>query len=118
MRGWLVLAAMILLAGCVRVVPEAAPPRAAGTPPPVVTVASAAFAGLAPGPSVSALGIAPGARARQAFLHQRNADAQPLAIWMHGKRPQQQGGRQPRPNGQRPEADGAGNTHARVPRHH
>lgn len=60
MRGWLVLAAMILLSGCVRMVPEAAPPRSAGPPPPVVSVASAAFTGLAQGPSVGALEIAPG----------------------------------------------------------
>lgn len=58
MRGWLVLAAMVLLAGCVRVVPQSTPPRAIGTPPVVTSVASAAFAGLARGPDVGALGIA------------------------------------------------------------
>jgi len=58
MRGWLVLAAMALLAGCVRIVPGATPPRASVTPPPVA--ATAALAGLAPGPLVESLGIGSG----------------------------------------------------------
>jgi membrane-bound lytic murein transglycosylase A len=55
MRSWLVLAAMLLLAGCVRVVPEARPPRGIGGPPTSTT--SAVLAGLARGPDVRSLGF-------------------------------------------------------------
>ncbi|MHA7820127.1 MAG: murein transglycosylase A [Erythrobacter sp.] len=49
---------MVLLAGCVRLVPESTPPRpAVSVPPPAPVVASAAFAGVVRGPSVGALGI-------------------------------------------------------------
>lgn len=59
MRGWLVLAAMGLLAGCVRFVPEGSLPGPTVAPPGATVVASAALAPLAYGPDVDALGLAP-----------------------------------------------------------
>ncbi|MFA6220067.1 MAG: murein transglycosylase A [Erythrobacter sp.] len=58
MRGWLVLAAMVLLAGCVRIVPAVSPTRPIAAPPPVV--ATAALAGLVRGPDIASLGVARG----------------------------------------------------------
>ncbi len=70
MRSLVILAAMVLLAGCVRMVPEARPPVA--TVPPVVTapvppvvivpppapvVESALLAGVAAGPAIASLGL-------------------------------------------------------------
>lgn len=53
MRGIAILAATMLLAACVRVVPEGAAPRA--SLPPAPTAATAAFAGVKLGPSVDQL---------------------------------------------------------------
>ncbi|QPC99005.1 murein transglycosylase A [Qipengyuania soli] len=68
MRSWVALAALVALAGCVRVVPEAKPPQAgmpapAQTPGPVIlaptpAVTSAALAGIARGPDIGGLGFA------------------------------------------------------------
>ncbi|MEM7780831.1 MAG: murein transglycosylase A [Pseudomonadota bacterium] len=52
------LSALVLLAGCLRLVPEGSPPRPAiASPPPLPTATSAAFAGVTRGPSVGALPI-------------------------------------------------------------
>ena len=57
MRRWGALAVMALLASC-RLVPDSDAPRPAGpAQPPVTGVTSAAFAGVARGPSVGALGL-------------------------------------------------------------
>lgn len=55
------LASLVLLTGCLRLVPDATPPRPdIVTPPPVSNASSAAFAGVQRGPSVGALGIGQG----------------------------------------------------------
>ncbi|MEM1051230.1 MAG: murein transglycosylase A [Pseudomonadota bacterium] len=55
------LASLILLSGCLRLVPEANAPRPdLVTPPPVTSAASAALTGVVRGPSVGALGIGQG----------------------------------------------------------
>ena len=52
------IASLILLTGCIRLVPESNPPRpVVSAPPPVPSAASAALAGVVRGPSVGALGI-------------------------------------------------------------
>ena len=61
MRKLLVLTATMMLAACVRVVPESTPPRTATpTPPAATTVASASFAPLSRGAAVGSLGIGTG----------------------------------------------------------
>lgn len=68
MRSWVAVAALVALAGCVRVVPDSRPPQA-GVPAPVATPAptspikpttptSAALAGIARGPDIAGLGFA------------------------------------------------------------
>ncbi|WP_298300882.1 MltA domain-containing protein [uncultured Erythrobacter sp.] len=55
------LASLVLLSGCLRLVPDATPPRPdLATPPPIPAASSAAFAGVQRGPSVGALGIGQG----------------------------------------------------------
>lgn len=52
------LASLVLLSGCLRLIPEANAPRPVlVTPPPATTAASAALSGVVRGPSVGALGI-------------------------------------------------------------
>lgn len=52
------LASLVLLSGCLRLIPEAQAPRPdLPTPPPVTSASSAAFAQVVRGPSVGALGI-------------------------------------------------------------
>lgn len=59
--GTAALASLVLLSGCLRLVPEANPPRPdLATPPPATNAASAALAGVVRGPSVGALGIGRG----------------------------------------------------------
>ena len=56
--GAAALAALVLLSGCVRLIPEASGPRPAiSAPPPNAGVISASMAGVSRGPSVGALGI-------------------------------------------------------------
>ena len=56
--GAAALAALVLLSGCFRLVPESSAPRpVVSTAPPMTTALSAAFAGVAHGPSVGTLGI-------------------------------------------------------------
>lgn len=52
------LASLVLLSGCLRIIPEGNAPRPElAVPPPVTTAASAALSGVVRGPSVGALGI-------------------------------------------------------------
>ena len=56
--GGAALAALVLLSGCLRLVPESsAPLPVVTTPPAMTTAASAAFAGVSRGPSVGSLGL-------------------------------------------------------------
>jgi membrane-bound lytic murein transglycosylase A len=56
--GLAALSALVLLSGCLRLVPEAEAPRpVVSTPPLVASAATAAFAGVVRGPSVGALGL-------------------------------------------------------------
>lgn len=56
--GTAALASLVLLTGCLRLVPEAnAPSPVLVTPPPATTAISAALSGVVRGPSVGALGI-------------------------------------------------------------
>lgn len=60
-RGLAGLAALAILGGCVRLIPDAETPRPAPLPPqPSPTVSSALFAGVKPGPSIQSLRLAPG----------------------------------------------------------
>lgn len=56
--GAAALASLVLLTGCLRLVPEASSPRPdLVTPPPIASATSAALAGVVRGPGVGALGI-------------------------------------------------------------
>lgn len=67
MRSWVALAALVALAGCVRVVPDSRPPQAGmpapvqtpkpGVPAPVPVVTNATLAGVARGPDIAGLGF-------------------------------------------------------------
>lgn len=68
LRSLAILAAVFLLAGCVRLVPEGSGPRT--TPPPVPIVQTASLAGVVRGPGIASLGLRPAdaAGALTAFL--------------------------------------------------